>query len=139
MSGRVSYVLLVVVSAGLSGSVLAQDGFEPLFDGETLKGWSGKEGLWSVRDGAIVGNSGPDGIRGNTFLVHEKPFEDFTLRLEFKLLGGNSGVQFRSRYDGEPSEFVIRLSTFMPAAAAMSIMLSAMITGRPRSRIWWTR
>ena len=30
-------------------------------------------------------------------------------------------------------------STFIPASAAMSIMLRAMMTGRPRSRIWWTR
>ncbi len=96
MSGRALRVFLLFwLSAGLSGLV-AQDGFEPLFDGKTLEGWSGKAGLWSVRDGVIVGNSGPNGIKGNTFLVHEKTFEDFTLKFDFKLLGGNSGVQFRS-------------------------------------------
>ena len=92
----------------VSGQILAEDGFEPLFDGKTLKGWSGREGLWSVRDGAVVGSTRPDGLKGNTFLVHEGSFEDFTLRLEFKLLGHNSGVQFRTSYKGDPSHHVVK-------------------------------
>ena len=78
-----------------------------LFDGKTLSGWKGKDGLWSVQDGAIVGSTKPDGIKSNTFLVHEKQFEDFVLTLDFKLSGGNSGVQIRSAQVDKPEDFVI--------------------------------
>jgi type 1 glutamine amidotransferase len=83
--------LLAAVSAD------AADGFVPLFDGSSLKGWSGKEGLWSVRDGAITGSTKPSGLQHNTFLVSEKEYENFILRLKFKFDGtGNSGIQIRS-------------------------------------------
>ena len=78
-----------------------------LFDGKTLSGWSGEDGLWKVVDGAIVGNTGPDGRKGNTFLVYEKPFGDFVLEFDYKLISGNSGVQIRSAYHGDPSHHVI--------------------------------
>jgi len=78
-----------------------------LFDGQSLKGWKGKTDLWSVKDGAIVGSTRPNGASSNTFLIHEKPFEDFVLTLEFKLLGGNSGVQFRSSQVEKPEDHAV--------------------------------
>lgn len=83
------------------------DGSTSLFDGKSLQGWKGKSELWSVKDGAIVGNTGPAGIKGNTFLLYEKPFEDFVLTLDFQFLGGNSGIQFRSSQVEKPEDFVI--------------------------------
>jgi type 1 glutamine amidotransferase len=77
-----------------------------LFDGSTLNGWKGKPGLWSVKDGAIVGKAEKD-IGSNTFLVFEKPFENFILSLDFQLTGGNSGVQFRSVQVDKPEDFVV--------------------------------
>lgn len=74
----------------------AAEGFVPLFDGSTLEGWKGEEGLWSVEDGAIVGTSDGHKLKQNTFLIHEKSFSDFTLRIKVKLRNHNSGVQFRS-------------------------------------------
>lgn len=72
------------------------DGFMPLFDGETLKGWRGDSKIWSVRDGAITGGSDAP-IADNTFLIHERPFSDFELRYKYRMSGsGNSGVHFRS-------------------------------------------
>ena len=84
------------------GSTLAQDkkadpASVSLFDGKTLQGWSGLTN-WSVQDGAITGENKADApIAQNTFLVYEKPVKDFELTLEFKILGGNSGIQYRSK------------------------------------------
>jgi hypothetical protein len=73
-------------------------GYVSLFDGKTLTGWDGRPGVWSVQDGAIVGESSKEKNAGNTFLVY-KPFQahDFDLKLEIKVeLGGGSGIQYRS-------------------------------------------
>lgn len=70
-----------------------------LFNGKDLAGWSGRADLWSVEDGAIVGRTTADKpLKTNTFLVWEggKP-GDFELALQFKIEGGNSGIQYRSK------------------------------------------
>ncbi|MEK6238853.1 MAG: DUF1080 domain-containing protein [Planctomycetales bacterium] len=90
---RVSVMLAAF--AMLSSVVVAED-FKPLFDGKTLKGWTGDEELWSVEDGVIVGTTDNKKITKNSFLAYEKKFANFSLRLKFKLRNGNSGVQFRS-------------------------------------------
>ena len=69
----------------------------PLFDGKTLDGWSGDSQLWSVADGAIVGSTENKTLQQNSFLIFEKPYQNFVLRLKFKLRNGNSGVQVRSK------------------------------------------
>lgn len=73
-------------------------GYVSLFDGKTLKGWDGMPGVWSVQDGAIVGESTKEHNAGNTFLVyHGITAKDFDLKLEIKAeWGGGSGVQYRS-------------------------------------------
>jgi hypothetical protein len=84
------------------GSTFAQDkkadpASVSLFDGKSLQGWSGLTN-WSVQDGAITGENKADApIAQNTFLVYEKPVKDFELTLEFKIDGGNSGIQYRSK------------------------------------------
>lgn len=91
---------VVIVLAVTAPGALADDadeGFKPLFDGQTLTGWHGDEKLWSVQEGAIVGAC--DGkIPDNTFLISDREFGDFTLKVKFRLHNhqGNSGVQFRS-------------------------------------------
>jgi hypothetical protein len=77
-----------------------EQGFIPLFNGKDLTGWKGNPDLWSVKDGAITGETKPDTKLGhNTFLVYtNKEFSDFELRLSYKIIGGNSGVQYRSKY-----------------------------------------
>ena len=75
-----------------------EEGYESLFDGETLDGWDGDLNLWSVKDGAIVGSSDGQTVDTNTFLVYRKPFANFILRLEVRLRNGNSGIQFRSQH-----------------------------------------
>ena len=74
-----------------------RQGYALLFDGKTLEGWDGDQRLWRVEDGAIVGSSDGHTIEQNTFLILDRPFSDFVLRLELKLRNGNSGIQFRSK------------------------------------------
>lgn len=73
-----------------------------LFDGKTLDGWDGDPKFWSVEDGAITGKTTPDNpTPGNTFLIWRKgELEDFELHLKFRITGGNSGIQFRSKDRG---------------------------------------
>ena len=73
-------------------------GYISLFDGKSLANWDGQPGIWSVEDGVIVGQSTPEKVAGNTFLVyHSIKAKDFDLKLEIKVeLGGGSGIQYRS-------------------------------------------
>jgi hypothetical protein len=97
---RLSVALIFVLIGVRMASVPvgANDGFEQIFDGKSLDGWSGKPQFWSVRDGAITGETtkeNPTDI--NTFLIFDGgKVSDFELRLKVKILNGNSGVQYRS-------------------------------------------
>ena len=73
-------------------------GFVSLFNGLDLEGWEGDPRIWSVRDGAITGQT-TEGVQvtENSFLVWKDEVEDFELRLKFKLAGGNSGIYYRAR------------------------------------------
>jgi hypothetical protein len=76
------------------------EGYETLFDGETLTGWSGAEGLWRVEDGVIVGETTAQGQIGhNSFLVWRGgEVGDFELHVRIRVIGSNnSGIQYRSR------------------------------------------
>jgi hypothetical protein len=73
-------------------------GFVSLFNGRDLAGWQGDRRIWSVREGAIVGET-TEAVRvtENQFLIWKDEIEDFELRLKFRLQGGNSGVYYRAR------------------------------------------
>ncbi|MCP5519430.1 MAG: DUF1080 domain-containing protein [Verrucomicrobiales bacterium] len=76
-----------------------EEGFVSMFNGRDLTGWEGKPGWWRVEDGTITSESTPEKPCPTAhYLMWRggKP-ADFDLRLEFKLVGGNSGIQFRSR------------------------------------------
>lgn len=79
-----------------------------LFDGKTLEGWDGDPRFWSVKDGAITGQTTPDNpTESNTFLVwREGTVADFQLDLDFRLVGGNSGIQYRSK-EIDPDRWII--------------------------------
>ncbi len=70
-----------------------------LFDGKTLDGWDGDPRFWSVQDGVITGQTTPENPASpNTFLVWRGgTVEDFQLDIDFRLVGGNSGIQYRSK------------------------------------------
>lgn len=75
------------------------DGFVSLFNGKDLDGWKGDTKFWSVRDGAITGESTKDNpLRHNTFLVWQGgDVRDFELRVTCRITGNNSGIQYRSK------------------------------------------
>jgi hypothetical protein len=73
-------------------------GFEPIFDGATLKGWDGDPSFWRVENGTIVGQSTPENaVKQNTFLIWRggEP-RNFELKVQFRMNSTNSGVQIRS-------------------------------------------
>jgi len=89
-------LLMLACSIGYA----AQDaGFKSLFNGKDLAGWVGKPELWSVQDGTIQGKTTKENpLKGNTFLVYTNhEVRDFELRLSYKIVGGNSGIQYRSK------------------------------------------
>src|SRR5687767_1889724 len=70
-----------------------------IFDGKTFSGWEGDRTIFRIHDGAIVGGTLKNKIARNEFLCTLKPYGDFELRLQVKLLGGdgaNAGIQFRT-------------------------------------------
>ena len=69
------------------------------FNGKNLEGWDGNPKFWSVEDGTITGQTTAENpTKGNTFLIWRGgTVGDFVLTLEYKLIGGNSGIQYRSR------------------------------------------
>jgi hypothetical protein len=79
-------------------------GAEPvkLFDGKTFAGWEGDtEKTWKVEDGTIVGGSLDTVVPRNEFLCTTKTYENFELKVTFKLTGdkakANAGIQFRTK------------------------------------------
>jgi len=94
----VSLLLAVGLSATAAWGAEDEDGFTPIFDGKTLEGWDGDPRFWSVQDGAIIGQTTADNpTEHNTFLIwRQGEVDDFVLRFEYRLMGGNSGVQYRS-------------------------------------------
>jgi len=83
----------------LAGSTGASEEWVSLFNGKDLTGWDGDTRLWSAKDGAIRGETTKENpLKSNTFLVYRAgSFDDFELQIKFRLLGGNSGVQYRSK------------------------------------------
>ena len=73
-------------------------GFVPIFDGKTLKDWDGDPTFWRVENGEIVGETTPEKVvKVNNFLIWRGgTVKDFELKVEFKLSGTNSGIQYRS-------------------------------------------
>jgi hypothetical protein len=79
-------------------AVLEESGFQTIFDGKSLAGWDGDPAFWRVENGAIVGQTAVDKQpKQNTFLIWRGGSPaDFELKLQFRLTGFNSGIQFRS-------------------------------------------
>ncbi len=87
--------------AGLNGRqawAADKEGFTAIFDGKTLTGWNGNPKFWKVSNGAITGQTTKQNpTKGNTFIIWSGgQTADFELKLEYRIIGGNSGVQYRS-------------------------------------------
>lgn len=67
-------------------------GFQSVFNGKNLEGWMGANDNYEVVDGAIRCRAGHGGN-----LLTEEEFDNFVVRLEFKLPpGGNNGLALRA-------------------------------------------
>jgi hypothetical protein len=85
-----SFVFLVATSMSVAQT---PEGFKPLFNGKDLTGWksTGDSKVWGVEDGVLYVAGG-----GGGWLITEKDFANFELRLEYKMPKmGNSGVGLR--------------------------------------------
>jgi hypothetical protein len=92
-------ILLGAVTCITLTTCLAAEPFNekmvPLMDGKTLNGWHAVGGgTWSVEDGSIVGRAEKARLYG--LLVSDKVFKNFTVRLSFKCLKGDSGFYIRT-------------------------------------------
>lgn len=114
---------LAITSVGLSSWLLlaqtSRDGFVPIFDGKTLKGWhvSGKSGhsrvsknesggKWVVENGALVGSQDIPGNGG--LVITDEQFGDFEVELEMNNdFGPDSGLFLRSTEDGKAWQAMI--------------------------------
>ncbi len=105
-----SFLFLTALLIPLTCARGEDDGFVSLFDGKTLEGWDGNPKFWRVEDGTITGQTTADNpTSGNTFIIYRGgEFANFELRLEYKIIGGNSGVQYRSfEPDPEKQKWVV--------------------------------
>ncbi len=87
-----------ILTALLSAAALSAGTQRQLFNGKDLTGWKGLD-FWSVEDGCITGRTTKEKpTKGNTFLVWQGgEVGDFELTFKYKIVGGNSGVQYRSK------------------------------------------
>lgn len=74
------------------------DGWQLLFDGQTLNGWRDYNGTaltgpWEVVDGVIQADG--EGSDANGYIVTDKQYENFELQWDWKISkGGNSGMLY---------------------------------------------
>jgi hypothetical protein len=112
VKGRLVKPVFVALSVMLSGLFFAcgegkqntltseeiADGWQLLFDGQTLNGWRDYNGTtlttpWHVVDGCIQAKG--EGNDASGYIVTDKQYENFVLSWDFKLSkGGNSGMLY---------------------------------------------
>jgi hypothetical protein len=101
--------LMLPLLPGCSSTPAHKDQWILLFNGQDLSGWSVKcqakdraKIFWTVDRGTILCDSMGRKDHNYVWLLHEREFGDFELGLKFAVYRdspGNSGVQFRSRFD----------------------------------------
>lgn len=75
---------------------LGRHRWKPLFDGKSLEGWTALPGgEWKVEEGKIVGSS-PSTDPRHGILLSRARFGDFTVRVKYRSVRGNSGLYFRA-------------------------------------------
>ncbi len=111
---KVLTAVCALALAAAAGSAGAEEGFTSMFNGKDLTGWEGSPDLWSVREGAITGQTTREKPAAeNTFLIwtNGQP-GDFEMRCSFRITAqndvgfANSGVQYRSKVL-KPSYWVV--------------------------------
>ncbi len=93
-----------------------EPGFTSLFNGKDLKGWHknpakihhGTGGLWTVEDGAILGQQDPPGSGNGGILLTDKKFGNFEVIFEVNPTWGmDSGFFLRSTEQGQCYQIMV--------------------------------
>ncbi len=94
-----SAAVLIATIACAASAADVEEGFVSMFNGKDLTGWEGKPGWWSVEDGALTSQSTKDKPckRCNYLMWRRGKQANLELRLSYRIVGGNSGIQCRSR------------------------------------------
>src|SRR5688572_22938915 len=103
MTGTVHHMLvaltLLVIACGTSpGNQDATNNarWKPLWDGKSLNGWHKTgSGEWKIENGLLIGSHPNEKDPEFGHLVSDKQYRDFTVRVAFKAVKGNSGFYFR--------------------------------------------
>ena len=96
---RLTCLSLLLACVFTRSRCAAEQGFDELFDGHSLKGWIGATENFSIVDGVLESKKGS---RGN--MLTERQYSDFVLRFEFRLTAGaNNGLGIRVPRDGDGS------------------------------------
>jgi hypothetical protein len=98
--GVVALSVALVQFGKMSAAQKVEEGFVLLFNGKDLTGWHVMgTPAWKVEDGVLVCTG-----EGGGWLRSDKQYENFVLRLEFRISkGGNSGIFIRSALEGNPA------------------------------------
>jgi len=108
------FLHLGLVLPALAAPSALDQGFISMFNGKDLTGWDGNPRLWTVKNGAITGQTTLENpAKGNTFLIWTNSTPaDFELQCQFKLVPNNdrgfanSGIQYRSKVL-DPANWVV--------------------------------
>lgn len=100
----IGYHAAILIS--MTSSAVAQEpaiSDKALFYGKSLDGWDGDPRFWRVENGELIGETTESNkAEKNTFLIWRGgELSDFDLRIKYRVTGGNSGVQYRSREVGQ--------------------------------------
>lgn len=103
-------VCLITAAWGLTCPVQAQavkSDAEPILEGDAVieliqadsfEGWLVPSDCWSIEDGVIIGDTGPDPLNAPEWLYTTQRFADFVFSCEVQLTGSrnpNSGIYYR--------------------------------------------
>ncbi len=77
---------------------IEESGFQQIFDGKSLAGWDADPDFWRVENASIVGETkAGHQPKQNIFCIWRggNP-ADFEFKAQYRMTGGNSGIQYRS-------------------------------------------
>ncbi len=92
---------------------LGRHAWRPIFDGESLGGWRHEGGGSAAVENGAIHLTAPAGASAGV-LLSSADYGDFTVRLKYKIVSGNSGVFFRRTAErppaGEPRSYEIEVA-----------------------------
>jgi hypothetical protein len=132
ITSTAKHALIVLAAVGCLSHprplAAVEKGFTSLFDGQTLNGWTmmNKKGDgYGVKDGILYCAKGGG---GSLFTVKE--YEDFILRLEYKLEdGSNNGIGIRAPLQGDPAFFGMEVQILDDTAPKYANLLPGQYNG----------